>query len=259
MRSFSTSSRWPRFWRLGNVLGFFDHRRAVAQLVAHSALDAEALDRAVYGGDAMDDYESGAITTAEFFAASRVAGRLTCSQAEFVRAFADMPDKKLVVIGSGPEFQKIKSLAGDNVTLLGHQSFDALQGHMRNARAFIFAAEEDFGITPVEAQACGTPVIAFGKGGSRETVIPGKTGLFFNEQTPGSIARAVAEFEISSGSFDPVRIRQHAEQFSSAAFRSRLATFAEHSWKRFQAEIQDSVLEVHPLAGQLNFPPMSGN
>ena len=78
------------FIDFGNVLGFFDHRRAVAQLVRHSPLDAEALDRAVYGGDAMDDYESGAITTAEFFAASRVAGRLTCSQAEFVRAFADI-------------------------------------------------------------------------------------------------------------------------------------------------------------------------
>jgi len=78
------------FIDFGNVMGFFDHRRAVAQLVAHSPLDADALDRAVYGGDAMDDYESGRTTTAEFFAIARAAGRLTCTQAEFVRAFADI-------------------------------------------------------------------------------------------------------------------------------------------------------------------------
>ena len=78
------------FIDFGNVLGFFDHRRAVAQLVRHSPLDADALDRAVYGGDAMDDYESGTITTDEFFEVSRAAGRLDCTRDEFVRAFADI-------------------------------------------------------------------------------------------------------------------------------------------------------------------------
>ena len=78
------------FIDFGNVLGFFDHRRAVAQLVNHSPLDADALDHAVYGGQAMDDYESGRLTTAEFFEISRVAGQLSCTEDEFVRAFADI-------------------------------------------------------------------------------------------------------------------------------------------------------------------------
>jgi glycosyltransferase involved in cell wall biosynthesis len=170
------------------------------------------------------------------------------------KAFARMPDKKLVIIGGGPELQKIKAAAGKNVTILGHQSFDVLHGHIRKARAFIFAAEEDFGIAPVEAQACGTPVIAFGRGGSRETVVQGKTGLFFMEQTPESLVEAVAEFEAMAGGFNPAQIREHAEQFSTAAFRARFATFTERSWKRFQAETSDPTLEVHPIGGQLDFP-----
>ena len=87
-----------------------------------------------------------------------------------VEAFSRMPDKKLVVIGDGPDFGKIKSKATNNITLLGYQPFGVLKDYMQKAKAFVFAAEEDFGITPVEAQACGTPVIAFGKGGALETV-----------------------------------------------------------------------------------------
>ena len=113
-----------------------------------------------------------------------------------VKAFAQMPDKKLVVIGDGPEFQKIKAIAGNNVILLGYQNFDALHAEcMRKARAFIFAAEEDFGIAPVEAQACGTPVIAFGKGGARETVIEKKQGFSSWNRQPQSIVEAITEYE----------------------------------------------------------------
>src|SRR5690606_4789240 len=79
-----------------------------------------------------------------------------------VEAFTDMPDKKLVVIGEGPDMPKLRKLAGQNVKILGYQPRDALREYMRRATAFVFAAEEDFGIAPVEAQACGTPVIAFG-------------------------------------------------------------------------------------------------
>src|SRR5690606_23438709 len=108
-----------------------------------------------------------------------------------VEAFAQMPDKKLVVIGNGPDFNKIKAKAGANVTLLGYQPFKILKDHLERARAFVFAAEEDFGILPVEAQACGTPVIAFGRGGTFETVLDGGTGVLYPQQSITSLKDAV--------------------------------------------------------------------
>ena len=109
------------------------------------------------------------------------------------------PCKKLVVIGEGPEFAKTKAIAGPNIEIMGYQPFDVLKEKMQKAKAFVFAAEEDFGITPVEAQACGTPVIAYGKGGALETVRgldeENPTGLFFEEQTVESIVKAVNRFE----------------------------------------------------------------
>jgi len=88
-----------------------------------------------------------------------------------VEAFAAMPDKRLVVVGDGPELARCKAVAAPNVELLGYQPFEVLRDYMQRARAFVFAAEEDFGIAPVEAQACGTPVIAFGRGGACETIV----------------------------------------------------------------------------------------
>ncbi|SHI49427.1 glycosyltransferase family 4 protein [Pollutimonas bauzanensis] len=149
-----------------------------------------------------------------------------------VRAFAAMPDKKLVVIGEGPQYNKIKQAITPNVTLLGYQPFDVLRDHMQRARAFVFAAEEDFGIVPVEAQACGTPVIAFGKGGARETVAEGKTGIFFNEQTEKSIQAAVRMFE-ADFRVDPAAIRQHAEYFSTERFRREIKNFVEEKYTAF--------------------------
>lgn len=146
-----------------------------------------------------------------------------------VKSFSRMPDKKLIVIGDGPDFQKIKASAGSNVELLGYQDFDVLKNYMQRAKAFIFAAEEDFGITPVEAQACGTPVIAYGKGGALETVIGmgsvKPTGLFFEEQTEESIVSAVTKFEKNDELYDPVFIREHAMKFSPERFQNELMTF----------------------------------
>lgn len=144
-----------------------------------------------------------------------------------VQAFAQMPAKRLVVIGEGPEFEKAKAVATPNVTLLGYQSTAVLIDHMQWARAFVFAAEEDFGITPVEAQACGTPVIAFGKGGALETVNDEgdePTGLFFSEQTTDAICRAVGEFETASGAgrFTAAACRRNAERFAPEIFRQKL-------------------------------------
>ncbi len=142
-----------------------------------------------------------------------------------VKAFAQMPHAHLVVIGDGPDFRKIKALAGPNVTLMGYQPSEILKQKMQRARAFIYAAEEDFGIVPVEAQACGTPVIAFGKGGSLETVIDNQTGLFFAEQTTDRIVEAVDRFEKMIDCFEPHTIRRNAERFSRARFNEEYRAF----------------------------------
>lgn len=142
-----------------------------------------------------------------------------------VEAFSKMPQRRLVMIGDGPDMERCKALAGPNVSLLGYQSFESLRSHMQRARAFVFAAEEDFGIAPVEAQACGTPVIAFGRGGALETVIAGedqaeRTGLFFDTQSVAAIIEAVERFETGPG-FDPLVCRRNAERFSAEAFQAR--------------------------------------
>ncbi|HVS72502.1 MAG TPA: glycosyltransferase [Phycisphaerae bacterium] len=149
-----------------------------------------------------------------------------------VEAFNHMPDRRLIVVGDGPELEQIKAMAGPNVRVLGYQTFDRLKLLMQRAKAFVFAAEEDFGIVAVEAQACGTPVIAYGRGGVTETVVQGKTGLFFSEQTPESIGAAVAEFE-QRGPWDADVIRAQAEKFSIPMFRGRLMEIVNREWEAF--------------------------
>lgn len=161
-----------------------------------------------------------------------------------VESFAAMPDKQLVVIGDGPDFERIRARATPNVRLMGYQPFSVLRDHMQRAKAFVFAAEEDFGITPVEAQACGTPVIAYGKGGVLETVrgldVVGTepTGVFFDEQSIPAMLDAVQRFESEQAKFIPTVIRQHAEQFSVASFRERYTHFVESAWHRWQADME---------------------
>ncbi|WP_233830064.1 glycosyltransferase family 4 protein [Paraburkholderia sp. ZP32-5] len=142
-----------------------------------------------------------------------------------VEAFARMPERKLVVIGDGPEMEKIRAKAGPNVEIMGYQPFKVLKDRMSRAKAFVFAAEEDFGISVVEAQACGTPVIAYGKGGALETVRdlaePKPTGLFFDEQHADAIIAAVKRFDEQAHKLLPANCRVNAEQFSAAHFRER--------------------------------------
>lgn len=155
-----------------------------------------------------------------------------------VEAFASMPDKRLVVIGDGPEFKKCKTVAGRNVELLGYQSFDVLRNHMQRAKAFVFGAQEDFGIIAVEAQACGTPVIAYGKGGALETVVGLSTddevsrtkvaiptGLFFSEQSVAGTIGGVRQFEKVQDRFVPLVCRENAMRFSPERFRAELGEF----------------------------------
>jgi glycosyltransferase involved in cell wall biosynthesis len=148
-----------------------------------------------------------------------------------IEAFANMPNKRLIVIGEGPEMDKCRAIEAPNVTLLGYQSFATLLEHMRNAKAFVFAAEEDFGISPVEAQACGTPVIAFGKGGVLETIkgldqaVP--TGVFYYEQTAAALMAAVDEFEDATPRISALACRANAERFSAKRFATEIKTFVD--------------------------------
>lgn len=152
-----------------------------------------------------------------------------------IEAFNQMPDKKLVVIGGGPNLEAYRKLAKDNVTVMGYQPFDVLKDKMQHAKAFVFAADEDFGMIPIEAQSCGTPVIAYGHGGSLETVNGGKTGLFFNEQTPEAIVEAVNRFEaMGSQPFAPADCRQWAEGFSEERFKKEIKEFVEEKYEKFK-------------------------
>ena len=155
-----------------------------------------------------------------------------------MEAFRGMPDKKLVVIGDGPDREKIRRLVAANIQWLEHQSTNALRKCMQNARAFIFAAKEDFGITPLEAQACGTPVIAFQEGGVAETVRgldhPAPTGVFFSEQTSRSIQEAVELFESIPEKISPQACRKNAERFSNLRFKQEFNDLLLKAWAEFQ-------------------------
>ena len=144
----------------------------------------------------------------------------------FTRKF---PNKKLIVIGDGPDYSKIKALAGRNIEFLGRAPFDELHQHLASARAFVFAAEEDFGIAPLEAQSCGTPVIALGKGGALETVVgldsTSPTGVFFPEQSVDALARAVDEFEENAELMTSINCRENALRFSEQLFQSEFKDF----------------------------------
>jgi glycosyltransferase involved in cell wall biosynthesis len=151
-----------------------------------------------------------------------------------VESFRAMPDKKLIVIGDGPDFEKIKSKAGANVDMLGYQSNAVLTHHLQRAKAFIFAAEEDFGIMPLEAQACGTPVIAYGKGGALETVRglaqDKPTGLFFPEQSTEAISAAITTFEAKRDCFSVEHCVQHATGFAVERFKENFMRVVEEKY-----------------------------
>ncbi len=144
-----------------------------------------------------------------------------------VEAFARLPNRRLVVIGDGPEWRRVRDRAGGNVELLGYQDSAALLDRMRRARAFVFAALEDFGIAPVEAQACGTPVIAYGRGGAVESVVDGRTGVLFREQTVESLVDAIGRFESIERQFDSVEIRANALRFAARQFGEEFTAFVE--------------------------------
>ncbi len=156
-----------------------------------------------------------------------------------IKAFSQMQEKRLVVIGEGSQMRKIRKLATSNITLLGSQSFPVLLDYMQRAKAFVFAAEEDFGISPVEAQACGTPVLAYGKGGCLETIRGLRhekpTGIFFKEQTVESIIDIVNKFESNSQIITSFNCRQNAFRFSIENFRHNFINFVNRRVTEFSS------------------------
>lgn len=227
-------------WLLHKIR-MWDYRTAngVDHFVANSKFIARRIHK-VYGRDADVIYppvDTDRFTLREnkddfYFTASRMVPYKKIDL--IVEAFSHMPNKRLVVIGDGPDMQKIKSKATSNIEILGYQPNSVMQDHMQRAKAFVFAAEEDFGITPVESQACGTPVIAFGKGGALETVnsihSANPTGAFFDKQEVSSVITAVEDFERNCDLFLPVNCRNQALKFSNQRFHTEIEQYVQQKW-----------------------------
>ena len=138
----------------------------------------------------------------------------------------------LKVVGTGPEFKKLRRAARPNIEFLGPVTGESLRSLYQGAKALLLPGEEDFGITGLEAQACGTPVIAYGRGGAKETVIPGETGIFFSELTGASLGSALDKFQ--GLEFNKTIIRSNAMTFSRAAFKEKMASYFEKKWAEFK-------------------------
>lgn len=225
---------WMARWIL-HKMRLWDYRTAagVDHFVANSAFIARRIEK-VYRRQAEVIYPPVDVHQFNIGGAPREGFYLTASRMvpykkvpTIVEAFSRMPDKRLVVIGDGTEMARVKELCSPNVSVLGYQSFQVLRDHMQRAKAFVFAAEEDFGITPVEAQACGTPVIAYGRGGALETVRgledAAPTGVFFERQDPAAICDAVHRFEASAGRISSAACREHALSFAPERFRLQIS------------------------------------
>jgi glycosyltransferase involved in cell wall biosynthesis len=174
-----------------------------------------------------------------------------------VQAFAAIPDQRLVVAGEGPERTKLERVAGSNVEFCGFVPDEKLWTLMREARAFIFAAEEDFGMAPVEAQAEGTPVIALARGGARETIVaagPTPTGLFFAHPEPTEIAEAVDRFLRTAGCYLPVACWRNALRFSEDRFDSVFASLVRKEIDAFGERLRAG-REVEPSQSRRMRPP----
>jgi glycosyltransferase involved in cell wall biosynthesis len=155
-----------------------------------------------------------------------------------VEAFAQMPDKRLIIAGTGPELSKLKNNFLVNVEFIGYQDENSLKELMQKAKAFVFTAEEDFGIVVVEAMACGTPVIALNKGGTAETVIDGKTGILFDHQNVEDIKNAVRRFESIEDKFNHKEIADYTKKFSRKIFEEKIKQYVDEKSGEFFGKIK---------------------
>jgi len=216
-----------RMWDQRSAAGV-DHFAANSAFIARRIAkcyrrDAEVIhppvDTEFYApGGAREDY---------YIAVSRLVGYKRVDL--LVQAFRELPERRLLIVGDGPEHRRLKSLAGTNVEFAGRLAPELLRERLQRARAFLFAAVEDFGIAPIEAMACGTPVIALRRGGVAETVAgldtAEPTGVFFEEQTAQSVAAAVRSFEQSASRILAAACRRRAEGFAAPRFRSEFMAF----------------------------------
>lgn len=167
-----------------------------------------------------------------FLIVSRLGGHKRVDLA--IKAFNKMPDKKLIIIGSGPMKQKYQEMAHDNIIFKGRLTDEEVVGYYQNCQAFLYPQEEDFGITAVEAQAAGKPVIGYKKGGLLDTVIEGKTGIFFKKQTEKELINAVQSFKVEA--FRKEDCQFQAEKFSQEVFSKALIEFVEKAWVQYSSE-----------------------
>lgn len=141
--------------------------------------------------------------------------------------------RSLVIIGTGSNESRLKKMAKNNIEFLGWQSDQAVYEYMRNAKGFIFAGEEDFGITSVESMACGRPVVALKRGGTLETIIENKTGIFFDQETPESLNKAIDKLEKNYINFIPANCRKQAENFSTQKFNEQILSTIEEEYTKY--------------------------
>jgi glycosyltransferase involved in cell wall biosynthesis len=161
--------------------------------------------------------------------------------------------RPLVVIGAGPLLRQMRKLAGPTVQVIGWQPDDVVRDHLRRCRALLFCGQEDFGLVPVEAQAAGRPVIAYGAGGAEETVADGRSGVFFHEQTGVAVAEAIERFEAEGVAWSPGRIQTHTRQFSVERFRRRFGRFFQWCLSRYKQGGADAVRDAMQGVSQAAF------
>ena len=213
-----------------------DHFAANSQFVARRIQKAYRRDaQVIYPPIDTDFFTPGGEREDYYVAVTRLIGYKRPDL--LLEAFSQLGEKRLVVVGYGPQLDALKARAPANVEFTGYLAAEAMREKLRRARAFLFPAIEDFGIAPVEAMACGTPVIALRRGGAAETVIglegTSPTGVFFDEQSPQALAAAVRLFEQKSISSEACRRR--AERFSVARFRSEFTAFVQQALDAWQA------------------------
>ncbi|MBK8340769.1 MAG: glycosyltransferase [Flavobacteriales bacterium] len=222
----------PKAWALRRVLRYlrnWDLRvtARVDRLVANSHNTAARIERihrreaeVVYPPVDLERFALGSGPRTHYLAAARLVPYKRIDR--IIAAFRELPERTLVVHGDGPERARLQRDAPANVIFRGHVGHDAFVRSMQQAHALIAAADEDFGLTPVEALACGTPVIALRRGGYQETITEGRTGLFFDEASPEAIKDAVLRFERNGMSCSPEELRAAAEPFSREHFRKAM-------------------------------------
>jgi len=225
---------WIRMWdRLSaDRVDYFiaNSRNVKNRIYKHYLREAEV----IYPPVDTDYFVPGEAKAGKYFlCAGRLVGYKRVDLAVQVCSEMGLP---LIVAGDGGELKRLKSMAGSTVEFRGRVSDDELLKLYQDCRAFIFPGEEDFGITPLEAQACGRPVIAFGRGGTLETVVDGQTGLFFDQQDTESLKFALKRFIDCEATFDPKVIRQQAEGFSVDRFLREFGSAVNERYKEFEEE-----------------------